>query len=51
MRKVIPAILLGFVLIISIVFYELIDMWIDHQCYQLKPNDNYKKTVCEKYWK
>lgn len=29
----------------------IIEMLIDNQCYQLIPNDNYKKTICEKYWK
>ena len=37
-------IILGFIL-------EFIDMMIDHQCYQLEPNDFYSSTICEKYWK
>lgn len=26
-------------------------MMIDHQCYQLEPNEFYQSTICEKYWK
>lgn len=38
------------VLFIGILFFETIDMLIDHQCYQLQPNDFYKSTICERYW-
>ena len=52
MRKSVLIILvLGIVFGISIVFYEIVDMLIDHQCYQLEPNEKYRKTICEKYWK
>lgn len=27
-----------------------VGMYIDHQCYQLQPNDNYNHTICERYW-
>lgn len=37
-------IILGFIL-------EFIDMMIEHECYQLEPNDFYSSTICEKYWK
>ena len=41
---------------IMIIFAELmiistIGMYIDHQCYQLEPNENYTSTICERYWK
>ena len=44
-------IILGFSLIILGLFLEFIDMMIDHQCYQLEPNDKYQSTICERYWK
>lgn len=43
-------IILGCSLIILGLFLEFIDMMIDHQCYQLEPNDKYQSTICEKYW-
>ena len=43
--------ILGCSLIILGLFLEFIDMMIDHQCYQLQPNDNYQSTICERYWK
>ena len=30
---------------------EILDMLIDHQCYQLEPNDFYNSTICERYWR
>ena len=42
---------LGIFMIILGLFLEFIDMMIDHQCYQLEPNDFYSSTICEKYWK
>ena len=33
--------ILGYSLIILGLFLEFIDMMIDHQCYQLEPNDKY----------
>ena len=43
--------ILGYSLIILGLFLEFIDMMIDHQCYQLEPNDRYQSTICERYWK
>lgn len=52
MRKIVIIILLAIVMLFVCVFvYEVVDMLIDHQCYQLKPNENYNKTICERYWK
>ena len=42
--------ILGIFMIILGLFLEFIDMMIDHQCYQLEPNDFYSSTICEKYW-
>lgn len=42
--------ILGCSLIILGLFLEFIDMMIDHQCYQLQPNDYYQSTICERYW-
>ena len=39
-----------FAIEIIIFIYSLIAMYIDHQCYQLQPNDNYNYTICERYW-
>lgn len=49
--------ILTIVVIIIIVIFVLmvinvtIGMYIDHQCYQLEPNENYISTICERYWK
>ena len=43
--------ILGIVMIILGFIFEFIDMMIDHQCYQLEPNDKYQSTICERYWK
>lgn len=49
--------ILAIVAIIIIVIFILmvinvtIGMYIDHQCYQLEPNENYISTICERYWK
>lgn len=49
--------ILTIVAIIIIVIFALmvinvtIGMYIDHQCYQLEPNENYISTICERYWK
>lgn len=42
---------IGICMILLGLFLEFIDMMIDHQCYQLEPNDFYKSTICERYWK
>ena len=42
-------IILGCSFIILGLFLEIIDMMIDHQCYQLEPNDKYQSTICERY--
>ena len=49
--------ILTIVAIIIIIIFVLmiinvtIGMYIDHQCYQLEPNENYISTICERYWK
>lgn len=49
--------ILAIVAIIIVVIFVLmminvtIGMYIDHQCYQLEPNENYISTICERYWK
>lgn len=35
----------------GIMIISTIGMYIDHQCYQLEPNENYTSTICERYWK
>lgn len=50
------ATLLGVVIGIAILFIVVgiamivIGMLIDHECYQLQPNDFYSHSICEKYW-
>ena len=41
---VIAMIVLGFII-------QVCEMMIDHQCYQLEPNEFYQSTICERYWK
>lgn len=38
------------IIFIGILIFETIDMLIDHQCYQLEPNEFYNSTICERYW-
>lgn len=49
-NKVIILFSLGLFMITLGLFLEFIDMMIDHQCYQLEPNDFYQSTICERYW-
>ena len=44
-------IIAGVILILIGIIWEIIDMLIDHQCYQLQPNDFYNSTICERYWR
>lgn len=39
------------VIFILVMVNVSIGMYIDHQCYQLEPNENYISTICEHYWK
>lgn len=50
-NKVIILFSLGLFMITLGLFLEFIDMMIDHNCYQLEPNDFYQSTVCERYWR
>lgn len=43
--------IVGFTSIVIGIIITVIDMLIDHQCYQLEPNDFYQSTICERYWK
>jgi len=43
--------IVGFSMILIGITINIVEMKIDHNCYQLEPNDNYNKTICEKYWK
>ena len=49
--------ILAIVIMVIVVIFILtiinvtIGMYIDHQCYQLEPNENYISTICERYWK
>lgn len=49
-KVIIGLIIAGISLIFIGMLYTYIEMMIDHNCYQLEPNDRYSKTVCEKYW-
>ena len=51
MRKVAMILsIVGFGMIILGIIITVIDMLIDHQCYQLEPNDFFQSTICERYW-
>ena len=47
----IGVLIFGIFMLILAFILEFIDMMIDHNCYQLEPNDKYRSTICEKYWK
>lgn len=47
----IGVLIFGIFMLILAFILEFIDMMIDHQCYQLEPNDKYQSTICERYWK
>lgn len=50
--NILGIIVLAFVAIFILVMINVtIGMYIDHQCYQLEPNENYVSTICEHYWK
>ena len=50
--NILGIIVLAFVAIFILVMINVtIGMYIDHQCYQLEPNENYISTICERYWK
>lgn len=50
--NILGIIVLAFVAIFILVMINVtIGMYIDHQCYQLEPNENYISTICEHYWK
>ena len=46
----ITLIALAILLIIIGIASEVIEMLIDHECYQLEPNDRYQYSICERYW-
>lgn len=49
--KILATITLVFIIIFFVWFtIAFINMMIDHQCYQLEPNENYTSTICEHYW-
>lgn len=41
---------IGALLVALGITFAVIDMLIDHNCYQLTPNEFYQETICEKYW-
>ncbi len=49
-KAAIILIIIGISLIFIAIAFEVIDMLIDHQCYQLTPNEFYQSTICERYW-
>lgn len=54
MKKLTWVILISLLIIalifIGILIYETINMLIDHECYQLQPNDYFNSSICERYW-
>ena len=49
-RLIVTLVALGMIFVFLGICYMVVDMLIDHNCYQLEPNDRYEKTICEKYW-
>ena len=49
-RLVIGLMVVGITLIIIGIIYQIIEITVQNQCYQLQPNDFYSSTICEKYW-
>lgn len=50
-RDVMILIIVAIAIIALGVIIKFCEMMIDHQCYQLTPNDFYQSTICERYWK
>lgn len=50
-KKVWVLVIIGCLLIDIGIIVTVVEMLIDHNCYQLESNDKYEKTICEKYWK
>lgn len=42
---------IGILLMVIGFVWLFIEMMIDHECYQLTPNEYYQSSICEKYWK
>lgn len=49
--KILVLLLGGSFLILLGIAIQFFGMLVDSQCNQLEPNENYKKTICEKYWR
>lgn len=47
----ITLLILSLILIVIGIVWEIVDMLIDNECYQLEPNDYYKSSICERYWR
>lgn len=43
--------IIGLIMILIGIASMVIGMLIDHECYQLQPNEFYNSSICEKYWK
>jgi len=41
---------IGIAMIIVSIAIQVIGMLIDHECYQLEPNEFYQNSICERYW-
>ena len=51
MNKIgISCVIIGITLIAIGVIWTIVEMVIDHNCYQLTPNEFYKSSICERYW-
>ena len=50
-KRVLLIAIMGTLLIIIGILFSIVDMFIDHECYQLQPNDKYVSSICERYWK
>lgn len=51
MNKIgISCVIIGIALIAIGFVWTIVEMVIDHNCYQLTPNEFYNSSICERYW-
>ena len=42
--------IIAIIMIVLSILVQVIGMLIDHECYQLEPNEFYQNSICERYW-
>lgn len=51
LKKVLVLTIIGILLIVSGLFIRIYEEIEEVSCYHLPPNEFYKNSICEKYWK